>query len=165
MRALKRPSVKADVHRMGLIRRTIGRWRRKGPAVGPSDAAGRPVADGSSSEQELQAALVETAHERDVSIARASQAEARELLARERLGSLVSLEHRVKVAERRALDAERRLEEISERVNGPSEPSPAPDTSTDANGSPPDEPAGPSAELRARLTRAAARRRPHRELE
>ena len=161
--------MKADVHRMGLIRRTIGRWRRKGPAVGPSDAAGRPVADGSSSEQELQAALVETAHERDVSIARASQAEARELLARERLGSLASLEHRVKVAERRALAAERRLEEISERVEGPSEPSPAttdePDTSTDAKGSPPDEPAGPSAELRARLTRAAARKRPHRELE
>lgn len=160
----------ADVHRMGRIKRAIVRRRRNAPVVGPSDAAGRPVADVSTSEQELQAALVETAHERDVSIARASEAETRERLARERLGSLASLEHRVEVAERRALDAERRLEEINERVNGPSEPpdapahapADAPDTSTDAEGSPTPSPAGPTAELRARLTRAAARKRPHR---
>ena len=156
----------ADVHRMGRIKRAIVRRRRDAPVVGPSDAAGRPVADVSTSEQELQAALVETAHERDVSIARATEAETRERLAHERLGSLASLEHRVEVAERRALDAERRLEEISERVNGPSEPpdapAHAPDTSTDAEGSPTPSPAGPTAELRARLTRAAARKRPHR---
>ena len=161
-RALKKPSVKADAHRMGRIRRTFVHRRRKAPELGPSVAAGRPEADVSTSERELQAALVETAHERDVSIARASEAEARERLAHERLGSLASLEHRVEVAERRALDAERRLEEISERVNGPSEPPDAPDTSTDAEGSPTPSLAGPTSELRARLTRAAARKRLHR---
>ncbi len=142
------------------IKRVIARWWRKPTSLAAGDAAERPGADPSSSDQDLQAALVETAHERDVSIARASQAEARELLARERLRSLASLEHRVKVAERRALDAERRLEEINERVNGPSEPS---DASTDTEGVPPATPVGPGAELRARLTRAAARKHPHRE--
>ena len=150
------------MHPVGQIKRVIVRWRRKTPPLGAADAAARPGADASSSDQDLQAALVETAHERDVSIARASQAEARELLARERSGALASLEHRVEVAERRALDAERRLEEISERVNGPCEVA---DASTDREGSPSDTPAGPSAELRARLTRAAARKHPHREPE
>lgn len=65
---------------------------------------------------DVEALVAELAHERDVSIARATEAEERERLVRERLGSLTSLERRVEDAERRALDAERRLDEIEERV-------------------------------------------------
>ena len=61
-------------------------------------------------------ALVEVAHERDVSIARASEAEERERLIRDRLASLAPLERRVEDAERRVRDAERRLDEISARI-------------------------------------------------
>ena len=65
---------------------------------------------------ETAVALAEVAHERDVSMARASDAEERARLADDRLASLGPLEQRVEVAERRALDAERRLDEIEERV-------------------------------------------------
>ncbi len=152
----------ADDAPVRLIKRVIARWRHTTRPTDVADAAERSGAGIRASDKELQAALVETEHERDVSIARASQAEERELLARERLGSLASLEHRVEVAERRALDAERRLEEISERVNGPGGGSDASNAATDAKGS---GPAGPSADLRARLTRAATRKHRHREPE
>jgi hypothetical protein len=129
---------------MSVFGRVISRCRaRRRPAASP-DARPTPV-----HEAELRAALLETAHERDVSIARASEAEEHARLADERLQALAALERRVHVAERRALDAERRLDEISEQIYS------APDESSD------DEPAGesgPTAELRARLTRAAEHR-------
>ncbi|HVF08813.1 MAG TPA: hypothetical protein VNC60_09570, partial [Actinomycetota bacterium] len=71
---------------------------------------------------DLRAVLLETMHERDVSIARAAEAEEHARLADERLQTLAALERRVHIAERRALDAERRLDEISEQVYGASEP-------------------------------------------
>ncbi len=66
--------------------------------------------------EDVDMALVEVAHERDVSIARASEAEERERLIRDRLASLAPLERRVEDAERRVRDAERRLDEISARI-------------------------------------------------
>lgn len=133
---------------MSAIGRAISRWRARGRhAALSSDAQLRP-----DHEADLRAALLETAHERDVSIARASEAEEHARLADERLQALTSLQRRVQVAERRALDAERRLDEISEQVyaSGPEEP---------AAEEPPGE-GGSAAELRARLTRAAEHRRP-----
>ena len=103
---------------------------------------------------EAAVAMAEVAAERDVSMARASEAEERARLADDRLASLGPLEQRVEVAERRALDAERRLDEIDDRVgaatidevsDGPSEPTVA---------------ARQAAELRARLARTAARKKP-----
>jgi hypothetical protein len=128
---------------MGRIGQAIARWRRSGRrGTDPSD---------------LELALMEAVHERDVSIARAAEAEARERLVRDRLESLVPLEHRVEVAERRALDAERRLDEVIERVGDPQQagvqdPNPDPDPGDDA--------ARHAAELRARLTRSAERKKP-----
>lgn len=143
------------MHAMGRIRQAFSRWRRSSPSAGGSGAPGRDDVGCSASEHaDLRAELVETAHERDVSMARASAAEERARLARERLESLASLEHRVEVAERRALDAERRLEEIGDRVNGSGEHGDTPDEAVEP-------PGGTTAELRARLARAAARKRPH----
>jgi hypothetical protein len=139
------------MHPMGRIKQAFARWRH---ITHPHEPRAARIADGSVDEQiDLRAALTETAHERDVSMARASEAEERERLARERLASLASLEHRVEAAERRALDAERRLEEISDRVNGPQEILSEPDQTVAR-------PAGATAELRARLARAAERKRP-----
>lgn len=115
------------------------------------DTTGDPSRGG-----ETAVALAEVAHERDVSMARASDAEERARLADERLASLGPLEQRVEVAERRALDAERRLDEIDDRLGAATtdEPSDAPSEPTAA--------ARQTAELRARLARTAARKRPTR---
>jgi predicted outer membrane lipoprotein len=142
-------------------------------ALEPGDdlarGAGGPSVD-VSSDEETAMALAEVAHERDVSMARASDAEERARLAGERLASLAPLERRVEVAERRALDAERRLDEIDERVDATANGDPA-----GSNGeSPAEEPTAPApgnagepsaaarqaAELRARLARTAARKKP-----
>jgi len=157
---LKEPTVKADVHRMGRITRGLQRWRRSTRHEADSRSLEPDDAPSSRELDDLQASLLEATHERDVSIARASEAEERARLADDRLRSLASLEHRVEVAERRALDAERRLEEISERVNAASAPPDAPTPSPEATSDPPDA----TAELRARLARAAERKR-HREPE
>ncbi|MDH5224081.1 MAG: hypothetical protein OEW46_04835 [Actinomycetota bacterium] len=122
-----------------------------------------------------QMAIVEVAHERDVSIARASEAEAREQLARERLDALLPLEQRVEIAERRALDAERRLEEIAERVEAASsDPSGNESTGDELEAADTGDEGTPArrasdsadavgrqaAELRERLRRSAARKKP-----
>ena len=138
------------------------------------------------SDEETGVALAEVAHERDVSMARASDAEERARLAGDRLASLAPLERRVEIAERRALDAERRLDEIDERVGAATiDDAQAPDgdsagssgNSVDSNGyRGPEEPAAhelgrsatsdltraarQAAELRARLARTAARKKP-----
>ena len=103
---------------------------------------------------ETAVALAEVAAERDVSMARASVAEERARLADDRLASFGPLEQRVEVAERRALDAERRLDEIDDRVGAAvtDEPPDAPSEPTAA--------ARQAAELRARLARTAARKKP-----
>lgn len=110
----------------------------------------------------------EIERERDVAIARARDAEERERLALDRLRSLASLEARVEVAERRALDAERRLAEISAQVSTAAEAPPisAPIPGSVAGHDPEDDPEEPdaaarqTADLRARLARTAARRKP-----
>jgi len=103
---------------------------------------------------ETAVALAELTHERDVSMARASDAEERARLADDRLASLGPLEQRVEVAERRALDAERRLDEIDERVGAATTAEPS-DASHE-----PIAAARQTAELRARLARTAARKKP-----
>jgi predicted nucleic acid-binding Zn-ribbon protein len=60
---------------------------------------------------------------------------------RDHAAELARLEERVRIAERRALDAERRLEELTERVEA-------------------DRAADEPSDLRARLARTAARKRP-----
>ena len=131
------------------------------------------------SDEESAVALAEVAHERDVSMARATEAEERVRLADDRLASLAPLEQRVEIAERRARDAERRLDEIDERVDAA-----APDDEMEAVGDPVSSNGDPSldgstgsdpregatseptaaarqaAELRARLARTAARKKP-----
>jgi hypothetical protein len=112
-------------------------------------------------------ALSEAEHERDVSIARATQAEERERLALERLASLAPLERRVEIAERRALDAERRLDEIDERTGDRSGGAGVSamlggDDGPNAGFAPTDPSSGRAAQLRARLARSAARKRPKR---
>ena len=115
-------------------------------------------------------ALVEVAHERDVSIARASEAEERERLIRDRLASLAPLERRVEDAERRVRDAERRLDEISARIEAATRgeiapalgASPEPAGHDDAepqSSEPTDDVARQAADLRDRLARTAARKR------
>jgi hypothetical protein len=157
------------MHRMGRISRLFQRWKRSARAGADlaRDGDGAP----SSVTADLEATLFEVAHERDVSMARAAEAEERARLARDRLESLGSLEQRVEVAERRALDAERRLEEISERVNERMERSDDPPTTEPEPGEPSgdrdaDDPAdgstGVTDELRARLARAAERKRSNR---
>jgi hypothetical protein len=99
-------------------------------------------------------AMMEVAHERDVSIARATEAEDRERLARDRLAVLLPLEQRLEVAERRALDAERRLEEITERLAAePGEEEPAGGGPQGGAADPSEAAARRAAELRARLGR------------
>jgi hypothetical protein len=114
----------------------------------PDDIGLDPGPDG-----DTALALAEVAAERDVSMARASDAEERARLADDRLASLGPLEQRVEVAERRALDAERRLDEIDDRVGAAAtdEPPVAPSEPTAAR---------QAAELRARLARTAARKKP-----
>jgi hypothetical protein len=151
---------------MDRIRQAFSRWRRPNPEMRSGGPAGQGEESPSSEGADLRAALIETAHERDVSIARATEAEERERLTRDRLASLAPLEHRVEVAERRALDAERRLEEISDRVNLPEKPNELEETVEPPERAiePPEgavePPEGATAELRARLSRAAARKRP-----
>jgi predicted outer membrane lipoprotein len=149
-------------------------------ALEPGDdlarGAGGPSVD-VSSDEETAMALAEVAHERDVSMARASDAEERARLAGERLASLAPLERRVEVAERRALDAERRLDEIDERVGAATigdAQAPIGDSEVSNGESPAEEPTAPApgnagepsaaarqaAELRARLARTAARKKP-----
>ncbi len=100
---------------------------------------------------ELRARLTETERERDAAEARAGIAETR-------ARALEALHDRVEVAERRALDAERRLQELSEQVKAgrtgavPSEPP----LESASIGSPPAE----ADDLRARLARTAARKKP-----
>lgn len=113
-------------------------------------------------------ALSEAEHERDVSIARAAEATERERLARERLATLAPLEARLEIAERRALDAERRLDALTERVAG--EPTGSDDVGSSEDGSNrqtetdrPEPAPGRSAQLRSRLARSAARKRPPRD--
>jgi len=105
-----------------------------------------------------------------VSIARASEAEERERLIRDRLASLAPLERRVEDAERRVRDAERRLDEISARIEaatGGGTPQTA-DESPEVTGhddeelrssEPTDDVARQAADLRDRLARTAARKR------
>jgi hypothetical protein len=129
------------------------------------------------SDEEIGVALAEVAHERDVSMARASDAEERARLAGDRLASLAPLERRVEIAERRALDAERRLDEIDERVGAATigdAQAPIGDSEVSNGDHGPEEPAAPgqgasgepsaaarqAAELRARLARTAARKKP-----
>jgi len=119
---------------------------------------------------DVEMALVEVAHERDVSIARASEAEERERLIRDRLTSLAPLERRVEDAERRVRDAERRLDEIGARIEaatGGETPQMA-DVSPEVAGrddaelrssEPTDDVARQAADLRDRLARTAARKR------
>ena len=101
---------------------------------------------------ELRARVAEAERERDAAEARAQAAETR-------AQELGALDDRVQVAERRALDAERRLQELSEQVQASR---PGTDTSEE-----PLEPVGstetapPAAnDLRARLARTAARKKP-----
>lgn len=113
--------------------------------------------------------IAEIERERDVAIARARDAEERERLTRDRLRDLASLEARLEVAERRALDAERRLEEISAQVaaaTATEASEPAGGLGTRSDGGPEDDPEEPdaaarqTADLRARLARTAARKKP-----
>ena len=108
-------------------------------------------------------ALSEVEHERDVSIARAADAAERERLARERLAALAPLEARVEVAERRALDAERRLDELTERFTGGPDGAAVAGEGSNGSTAGPEGTPGRAAELRARLTRSAERKRPGRE--
>jgi hypothetical protein len=143
-------------------------------AAASSEPGGHVTGD-----EESAVALAEVAHERDVSMARATEAEERVRLADDRLASLAPLEQRVEIAERRARDAERRLDEIDERVDAA-----APDDEMEAVGDPVSSNGDPSldgstgsdpregatseptaaarqaAELRARLARTAARKKP-----
>jgi hypothetical protein len=118
--------------------------------------------------QDRDLALSEAEHERDVSIARATEASERERLARERLATLAPLEARVETAERRALDAERRLDALTERVadrragsDDLESPEQVPDRTTGVERSEPT--SGRAAQLRARLARSSARKRPTRD--
>jgi predicted nucleic acid-binding Zn-ribbon protein len=100
---------------------------------------------------ELRARVAEAERERDAAEARAQAAESR---ARD----LGALDDRVEVAERRALDAERRLQELSEQVQARR---PGTDTS-EASLEPVGSTEAPAAgnDLRARLARTAARKKP-----
>lgn len=139
---------------------TTALTRRSADDVGGgADTPDAPGVD-ASTDAETAVALAEVAHERDVSMARASDAEERARLADDRLASLAPLEQRVEVAERRALDAERRLDEIDERVVAATI-----DDSGDTVGDPaatnePTAVASRAAELRTRLARTAARKKP-----
>ena len=101
---------------------------------------------------ELRARVDELERDRDAAEARAQAAESR---ARE----LEALGDRVEVAERRALDAERRLQELSEQVQASRPGTETPQASLAP--ADPTEMAPPAAnDLRARLARTAARKKP-----
>jgi hypothetical protein len=133
------------------------------PSADDAEQPGRGEADATDVDEEAAMALVEVAHERDVSIARVSEAEDRARLAGDRLATLAPLEQRLQIAERRALDAERRLDEIDERVDAASNDAASNDAATndDADADPePSAAARRATELRASLARAAARKKP-----
>jgi hypothetical protein len=157
-------------------KRSAGRWFRSRGSKSGSPASEEPSVEPSASPpvqaevDDVEMALVEVAHERDVSIARASEAEERERLIRDRLASLAPLERRVEDAERRVRDAERRLDEISARIEAATsgETAPAVDASPEPAGhddaehrssEPTDDVARQAADLRDRLARTAARKR------
>lgn len=155
--------------------RPVGRWwrsrsSRSGAPEGEETPVDAHTVPDDPTVDDADMALVEIAHERDVSIARASEAEERERLVRDRLASLGPLEQRVEIAERRVRDAERRLDEIGERIAAATQqettpsheetPEPpnqdAPEaSSSDAS----DGAARQAADLRERLARTAARKR------
>jgi hypothetical protein len=153
---------------------TIGAARSREASDSEATELDGPMREPMGDEERI--ALAELAHERDVSIARAAEAEDRERLARDRLTALAPLERRIEIAERRAHDAERRLDEIGERVDlalrgddGPGEGDEpggdaGPDGEEPGGGSgsdpTPGAPASDADELRARLARSAARRKP-----
>jgi hypothetical protein len=137
-------------------------------AADDAEQPGRGEADATDVDEEAAMALVEVAHERDVSIARVSEAEDRARLAGDRLATLAPLEQRLQIAERRALDAERRLDEIDERVDAASNDAASNDAASNDDASTDDADADPepsaaarrATELRASLARAAARKKP-----
>jgi hypothetical protein len=109
---------------MGRLGKLLARRRRPRPEATVSTPVEASPEDLEAAIQHvagLEATLQEVAHERDVSIARAIEAEEHERLTQERLDTLRPLGARVEAAERRALDAERRLEEIAERVRATSQ--------------------------------------------
>ncbi|HET6712247.1 MAG TPA: hypothetical protein VFI59_00840 [Actinomycetota bacterium] len=155
--------------------RPAGRWWRSrssrsgAPESEEASVEAHPVPDAPAVD-DADMALVEMAHERDVSIARASEAEERERLVRDRLASLGPLEQRVEIAERRVRDAERRLDEIGERIAAATQHGAAPshegtpepsnqDATEDPSSEPADDAARLAADLRERLARTAARKR------
>jgi uncharacterized protein involved in exopolysaccharide biosynthesis len=101
---------------------------------------------------ELRARLAEAERERDAAEARAQAAETR-------AQELGALDDRVEVAERRALDAERRLQELSEQVQAGRPGTKVSEAPLEPGGS--TEVDSPAAkDLRARLARTAARKKP-----
>jgi predicted nucleic acid-binding Zn-ribbon protein len=100
---------------------------------------------------ELQARVAEAERERDAAEARAQAAETR-------AQELGALSDRVEVAERRALDAERRLQELSDQVHAGRPGSETPEEPLEPVGSREVVPA--ANDLRARLARTAARKKP-----
>jgi hypothetical protein len=155
-------------------KRSAGRWFRPRGSKSGSSASEEPSVEPSVEPlveaDDVEMALVEVAHERDVSIARVSEAEERERLIRDRLASLAPLERRVEDAERRVRDAEQRLDEISARIEVATsgETAPAVDASPEPAGhddaeprssEPTDDVARQAADLRDRLARTAARKR------
>jgi len=145
----------------------LARWWRAmvHRSAGDVDQAAGASEGDASTDEEKEVALAEVTHERDVSMARASDAEERARLADDRLASLAPLEQRVEIAERRALDAERRLDEIGERVDAAAiddtgETLGASVESNDEATSESTAAARQAAELRARLARTAARKKP-----
>ena len=100
---------------------------------------------------ELRARLAEAERERDAADARAQAAETR-------AQELEALGDRVEVAERRALDAERRLQELSEQVHAGRPGTEVSEAPLEPVGSTETAPA--ATDLRARLARTAARKKP-----
>ena len=101
---------------------------------------------------ELRARVAEAERERDAADARAQAAETR-------AQELEALGDRVEVAERRALDAERRLQELSEQVHAGRPGTEVSEAPLEPVGSTEMAPAA-ATDLRARLARTAARKKP-----
>lgn len=176
VRRYRSAAVRPMIQVMDGDKRSAGRWFRSRGSKSRSPASEEPSVEPSAGPpfeaevEDVEMALVEVAHERDVSIARASEAEERERLIRDRLASLAPLERRVEDAERRVRDAERRLDEISARIEaatGGETPQTA-DASPEVTGhddaelrssEPTDDVARQAADLRDRLARTAARKR------
>ena len=164
------------MHVMDEAKPSGGRWFRSRSSKVRSPVSDEPSVEPSASPpveadvDDVDMALVEVAHERDVSIARASEAEERERLIRDRLASLAPLERRVEDAERRVRDAERRLDEIGARIEAVTRGGNAPavgastepaghDVAEPRSSEPTDDVARQAADLRDRLARTAARKR------